>query len=83
MDREKLKDRVREKVRQHAPAAIVVAHDILDNPETGFREVRTAGLAAQWFASLGLPHRDKRSGILYADENDNLVWSTACGFEPC
>ena len=59
MDRGKLKDRVREKVRQHAPAAIDVAHDILDNPETGFREVRTAGLAAQWFASLGLPHRDK------------------------
>lgn len=57
-DRDLLKRRVHELVQHHAAAAIDVARDILDHPETGFREERTAGLVAQWFDGLGLQHRD-------------------------
>jgi amidohydrolase len=53
-----IKTRVRELVAQHAPKAIDVAKDILEHPETGFREFRTAKLVAEFFDYLGLPHRD-------------------------
>ncbi|MDD5081831.1 MAG: amidohydrolase [Dehalococcoidales bacterium] len=35
-----------------------VAQTILDNPETGFREVKTSRLVAQNFAGLGITYRD-------------------------
>ena len=58
MDREALKARVREAIQRRAPAAIDVAQDILEHPETGFRETRTARLVAGWFRDLGLPLRE-------------------------
>jgi amidohydrolase len=59
MDRGGIRKRVRELVEQHSPTAIDIARDILDHPETGFREERTAGLVREWFDHLGLPYRDK------------------------
>ena len=57
MDRESLKRRVREAIAEHGPAAVRVAQQILDRPETGFREENTARLVAEWFDGLGLPYR--------------------------
>ena len=57
MDREALKSRVREAVAEHGPGAVRVAQQILERPETGFREENTARLVAEWFQGLGLPHR--------------------------
>lgn len=57
-DTEGIKARVRELVAHHAPKAIDLARDILEHPETGFREFRTAKLVAEFFDYLGLPHRD-------------------------
>ena len=37
---------------------VKVARDILDNPETGFNERRTARLVSQMFAGLGIPHKE-------------------------
>ena len=58
MEREALKQHVRELVAKHSGEAIDIARDILEHPETGFREVRTAQLVGQFFDHLGLPHRD-------------------------
>ena len=58
MDMAQVRQRARELVEQHAPAAIDVARDINEHPETGFREERTASLVRQWFDRFGLPHRD-------------------------
>ena len=58
MEREALKQHVRELVAKHSGEAIDVARDILEHPETGFREVRTAQLVGEFFDHLGLPHRD-------------------------
>lgn len=58
MEQGVLKRRVRELVAKHAPAAIDVARDILEHPETGFREQRTAKIVTEFFDHLGLPHRD-------------------------
>jgi len=60
MDEATLKTKVREAVQRHAPAAIEVAQDILNHPETGFREQNTSRLVQQWFDKLGLPYQ---SGI--------------------
>lgn len=57
-DRNAIKKRVQELVAQHAPKAIDLARDILDHPETGFREFRTASAVGEFFDYLGLPHHD-------------------------
>ena len=53
-DTEGIKVRVHELVARHAPKAIDLARDILEHPETGFREFRTARLVAEFFDYLGL-----------------------------
>lgn len=58
MGRESLKQHVRELVTKHSKDTIDIARDILEHPETGFREVRTAQLVGQFFDHLGLSHRD-------------------------
>lgn len=58
MDNAKVRQHVCEVIERHAPAAIDLARDINEHPETGFREERTANLVQQWFDGLGLPHKD-------------------------
>lgn len=57
-DRAVVKKRVQELVAKHAPKAIDLARDVLEHPETGFREFRTARVVGEFFDYLGLPHRD-------------------------
>ena len=59
-------DATRDEIKQRALAAIEerkdeiigVAQDILRNPETGWNETRTSGVAREWFQRLGIPYRD-------------------------
>src|SRR5215218_2012785 len=59
VDQATLKERVREAVERHAPAAIEVAQEILRHPETGFRERNTSRLVQDWFRNLGLPFQSE------------------------
>ena len=52
-----LKNRVRQAIDEKADEIVRVSKTILDNPETGFREVKTAKLVADLFGEWGIPHR--------------------------
>ncbi len=54
-----LKAKVQDAVERHAPAAIKVAQEILDHPETGFRERNTSRLVQEYFSKLGLPFQSE------------------------
>ena len=59
MTTEELKAKAIEEIDRRQDDIIGVAKAILQTPETGFREVKTAGITARKFAELGLPYRDK------------------------
>ena len=52
-----LKNRVRQAIDDKADEIVRVSKTILDNPETGFREVKTAKLVADLFGQWGIQHR--------------------------
>ncbi len=54
-----LKAKVQDAVERHAPAAIKVAQEILNHPETGFRERNTSRLVQEYFSCLGLPFQSE------------------------
>ena len=56
--REELKARVFSEIDSHATDIIQVAQTILENPEPGFREVKTSRLVSSRFRELGLVFRD-------------------------
>jgi len=56
--KEELKSAVCQEIDRHSDEIIAVAQTILNNPEPGFREVKTSRLVTQKFAELGIPHRD-------------------------
>ncbi len=53
---QELKRRACETIEKRKKEIIGVAQQILDHPEAGFREYRTAGLVAQKFNELQIPH---------------------------
>ncbi len=55
--REELKARVCQEIDNRKEEIINLAKTILQNPEPGFREVKTARLVSQKFNELGIPHR--------------------------
>ena len=55
---EELKSRVCQEIDRRSEEIIGVAKTILENPEPGFREVKTARLVAKKFSELGIPYRD-------------------------
>lgn len=55
--REELKRKVFEEIDSHADEIINLSQTILNNPEPGFREVKTSQLVAGKFAELGIPFR--------------------------
>ena len=55
--REELKRRASEAIDSRADELVGVARTILENPEPGFREVKTSRLVAGKFAELGIPAR--------------------------
>ena len=54
-----LKARVTAEIDRHGDELIDIAKTILDNPEPGFREVKTAATVARAFQNLGIPFRDR------------------------
>ena len=59
--REELKRKACDVIERRKAEIIGVAKDILQNPETGFNERRTARLVAQKFSELGIPYKDERA----------------------
>lgn len=55
---EKIKSMVCQEIDRRSEEIIGVAKTILENPEPGFREVKTARLVAKKFSELGIPYRD-------------------------
>ena len=55
--KQELKNRVRQAIDDKADEIVRVSKTILDNPETGFREVKTAKLVANLFGQWGIQHR--------------------------
>ena len=51
--KQELKNRVRQAIDDKADEIVRVSKTILDNPETGFREVKTAKLVADLFGAVG------------------------------
>jgi len=56
--KEELKSKVRQEIDRNSDEIIGIAQTILENPETGFREVKTSSLVALKFAELGISYRD-------------------------
>lgn len=56
--KEELKSKVCQEIDRRSEEIIGVAQSILENPETGFREVKTSRLVAQKFTELGIACRD-------------------------
>lgn len=55
---EELKQRACQEIDQHKDELIGLAKTILQNPETGFHEVKTAKLVKEQFARMGIPFKD-------------------------
>jgi len=56
--KEELKSKVCQEIDRRGEEIIQTAHVVLENPEPGFREVKTSRLVAQKFAELGISYRD-------------------------
>ena len=54
---EELKQKACATIEQHKDKLIDIAKDILNNPEAGYNETRTAKLVSDEFNRLGIPHR--------------------------
>ena len=55
---QELKDRVNAAIDRQADQLIKTAKTILNNPEPGFREFKTAKLVGEVFDSFGIAHQD-------------------------
>ena len=56
--KEELKYKAQEAIENRKGELIAFAKDIFANPETGFAEHRTAGLVAERFRQMGIPHQE-------------------------
>ncbi len=56
--KDELKARVCREIDRRKDEIIKTALDILENPETGFREIKTSRLVREKFKELGLSHRE-------------------------
>jgi amidohydrolase len=55
---EELKAKAQAEIDRHGDELIRIARTILDNPEPGFKELKTSRLVAERFKELGIPYRD-------------------------
>ena len=56
--KDELKSRVYSEIDSHAEEIIRISRTILENPEPGFREVKTSSLVASKLRELGVPFRE-------------------------
>ena len=55
---QEIKSKVNQTIDQYSDALIKTSKDIADNPESGFKEVKTSGKVADWFQNLGMEYED-------------------------
>lgn len=55
---EELKAKAQAEIDRHGDELIRIARTILDNPEPGFKELKTSRLVAERFKELGIPYQD-------------------------
>ena len=58
LSKDDVKARIFQQIDSRADEIIAVSKTILENPEPGFREVKTSSLVASKFAELGIPFQD-------------------------
>ncbi len=79
MEAEKLKETICEAIDSHRGEIVAIGEDIRIHPELGFKEFRTAAIAAGHLDRLGIPHETGLAitgvrGLLKAKSSD----ITAC-----
>ena len=55
--KEELKQAVQKEIDARGEELVRLSKTILDNPEPGYREVRTSGLVSEWFRDQGVPYQ--------------------------
>ncbi|HIE27662.1 TPA: amidohydrolase [Candidatus Poribacteria bacterium] len=58
MQREELKKKLCEAIDRRREQIISIGEQIMNNPELGFKEVKTAKLVSETLGQLGIPHQD-------------------------
>lgn len=59
ISRDEIKEKVQLEIDKNSDELVRIAKIILDNPEPGYREVKTANLVADKLGELGIPFEDK------------------------
>ncbi len=72
--KEDLKRRVFQEIDDRADEIVSLAKTILENPEPGFRETKTAALVASTFAQMGVPFR---AGLAVTGIRADLIGGSA------
>ena len=72
--KEDLKRRVFQEIDFRADEIVSLARTILENPEPGFRETKTAALVARTFAQMGIPFR---AGLAVTGVRADLIGGSA------
>ena len=72
--KEDLKRRVFQEIDDRADEIVSLAKTILENPEPGFRETKTAALVARTFAQMGVPFR---AGLAVTGIRADLIGGSA------
>ena len=74
LSKEDLKRRVFDEIDARSDEIVHVAKAILQNPEPGFREVKTSKLVAEKFAQVGVPFR---AGLAITGVRTDLIGGSA------
>jgi len=56
---QEIKAKVNQTIDQYSDVLIKTSKDIADNPESGFKEVKTSNKVAEWFQNLSMEYQDE------------------------
>lgn len=59
IEKDEIKARVCAEIDRRAAEIVAISDHVMRNPETGYREVKTAAFVAEHFAKMGLTYRDR------------------------
>ena len=58
IEKDEIKARVCAEIDRRAAEIVAISDHVMRNPETGYREVKTAAFVAEHFVKMGLTYRD-------------------------
>ena len=58
MDKEQLKQRISESIDKNRDQIIEIGEQIFNNPELGYKEVKTSALVKDVFKNISLPYEE-------------------------